>query len=196
MSDNSESTPSRWREANAPRGLFVKALLRSIASTAALVAIYYLAPLDRSSSWVGITMLAVGLATLIALVTFHVFRIYRSSFPGVRAFEALAVDIPFYVLLFAATYVVMSTISAGSFSQPLSHTNALYFAMTVFSTVGFGDIVAKTEPAQILVTVQMVANLVIIGVVIKVITGAVQERRRRVRPGAGSDTPSERQAVG
>jgi hypothetical protein len=36
---------------------------------------------------------------------------------------------------------------------------AMYFTVTVFSTVGFGDITAKTDLARTLVTVQMLVNL-------------------------------------
>jgi hypothetical protein len=31
----------------------------------------------------------------------------------------------------------------------MSHTAALYFTLTVFSTVGFGDITAKTDAARL-----------------------------------------------
>jgi hypothetical protein len=36
----------------------------------------------------------------------------------------------------------------------LTRTDALYFTVTVFSTVGFGDITAKTETARLVVTGQ------------------------------------------
>ena len=42
-----------------------------------------------------------------------------------------------------------------------------------FSTVGFGDITPKSDLARTLVTVQMLVNLVVIGLVAKVIFGAV-----------------------
>ena len=51
--------------------------------------------------------------------------------------------------------------------------DAMYFTVTVFSTVGFGDITAKSDLARTLVTVQMLVNLVVIGLVAKVIFGAV-----------------------
>ena len=50
---------------------------------------------------------------------------------------------------------------------------AMYFTVTVFSTVGFGDITAKSDLARTLVTIQMLVNLVVIGLVAKVIFGAV-----------------------
>jgi voltage-gated potassium channel len=126
--------------------------VRPAGSTVALVAIYYLLPLDHSSTWVAVTILATGLAVLIGLVAFQVRSIVTSPFPALRGVEALATSIPLYLLLFASTYAVMAAISAGSFSEPLTRTDALYFTVTVFSTVGFGDITAKTEAARLVVT--------------------------------------------
>ena len=57
--------------------------------------------------------------------------------------------------------------------HPLDRTSALYFAVTVFSTVGFGDIAPCTDPARLVVTVQMLADLAVIAVVIQLIFGAV-----------------------
>lgn len=65
-----------------------------------------------------------------------------------------------------------------SFSESMSRTDALYFTMTVFSTVGFGDITPRTEPARLLTTGQMTANFLLIGVAARFLVGAVQEGRR------------------
>jgi Ion channel len=108
-------------------------------------------------------MLAIGLIALTALIVFQVRWILRSRFPGLRGIEALATSIPLFLLLFANTYVVMATISASNFSEPLTRTGALYFTVTVFSTVGFGDITAKTDTARLVVTGQMIVDLVAIG---------------------------------
>jgi Ion channel len=130
----------------------VRALLRAPGSTAVLVVIYYLLPLDHSARWLAVTMLVIGLALLIGLSPFRSARSFASPFPGLRALEALATSVPLFLLLFASTYVVMATISASNFSQPMTRTNGLYFTVTVFATVGFGDITAKTEAARLLVT--------------------------------------------
>ncbi|MEU5634145.1 potassium channel family protein [Streptomyces rishiriensis] len=106
----------------------------------------------------------------------------RSSGPGVRAVEALATSVPFFLLLFAATYVSIASVTPGSFGGHLSHTDGLYFTVTVFSTVGFGDITAKTEGARLVVTAQMLADLIILGLAVKVIVGAV---RLSQHPAAG-----------
>ena len=154
-------------------------LLRALGSTAALVATYYLLPLDRSSIGVVIGILAVGLLALIGLVAFQVRAIIRAPYPALRAVGALATSVPLFLLLFAGTYFVMGTISAGTFSQPMTRTDALYFTVTVFSTVGFGDITAVTEAARVLVTGQMIADIVIIGLGARIIVDAVKRGQQR-----------------
>ena len=154
-------------------------MLRAAGSTTALVVIYYLLPLNRSSTPVAVTMLIIGLVALTGLLAYQVRAITRSPFPLLRGVEALATSIPLFLLLFAATYVVMATISASSFSQPLSRTDAIYFTVTVFATVGFGDITAKTEVARLVVTGQMIADLIAIGLGVRVLLSAVQRGRQR-----------------
>ncbi len=179
MTNHADPELAAQPEVRPSRRIIVGAVLRAVGSTAALVAIYYLLPLNRSSTWVAVTMLVIGLVLLIALVIFQVRWILRSRFPGLRGVEALATSIPLFLLVFAGTYVVLATISAGNFSEPLSRTDALYFTVTVFSTVGFGDITAKTEAARLVVTGQMIVDLVAIALVVKVIVGAVKQGRQR-----------------
>jgi voltage-gated potassium channel len=61
----------------------------------------------------------------------------------------------------------------------LTRTDALYFTVTVFTTVGFGDIVATTQLARLVVTVQMILDLVVLGLGVRVFLGAVQRGRQQ-----------------
>ena len=176
MTDN--TGPGAPRAARPPSRTLVWAVVRVVGSAAALVAIYYWLPLDRSSTW-AIAALVIGLVAFIALVAFHVRRIVASPFPGLRAVEALAISVPFFLLLFAGTYYVMARDSASSFSEPLTRTNALYFTVTVFSTVGFGDITPKTQTARLVVTAQMISDLIVLGLAIKVVVDAVKRGHQR-----------------
>jgi len=72
----------------------------------------------------------------------------------------------------------------------MTRTNALYFTVTVFATVGFGDITAKTEAARLLVTVQMIIDLIILGFGARVILGAVSRARQRQPRDTGAVPPS------
>ena len=92
--------------------------------------------------------------------------------------------VPLYLLLFASTYFLMERASAAAFTQPLTRTDALYFTVTVFSTVGFGDITPKSETARVVLIVQMLGDLAVLGAGIRVLLGAVQ-RGRQQRPDTG-----------
>ena len=164
----------------------MRSFLQATGSTVALVVLYYLLPLNHSSTWAAVTILVIGLVLFIGLVAFQVRSIVRSRFPALRAIEALATSIPLFLLLFASVYVVMATISASNFSEPLTHTDALYFTVTVFSTVGFGDITAKSEAARLVVTSQMIADLLIIGLGLRIIVGAVTRSRQQRPEDAGT----------
>jgi voltage-gated potassium channel len=163
----------------------MRSLLQAVGSTTVLVTIYYLLPLDHSGRWFAGTTLVIGLAVLVGLVAFQVRAISGSRYPGLRALEALAVTVPLFLLLFASIYLVTATLSARSFSQPLNHTDALYFTVTVFATVGFGDITATTAAARLVVTGQMLIDLIILGVGARVILGAVSRGRQRRPPEPG-----------
>jgi voltage-gated potassium channel len=104
----------------------------------------------------------------------------------VRAVEALGLIFPLYLLIFASTYFVMQRASAASFTEPLTRTDALYFSVTVFSTVGFGDIAPKSEVARVVLIVQMLGDLAILGAGARVLLGAVRRgQQRRSDPGDG-----------
>jgi voltage-gated potassium channel len=174
---SASTAPQDQAAARLSSGRIAWTVLRVTVSVSALVILYYLLPLDHSSTSAAVTMLLVGLAGFIALVVYQVRLIIRSPFPGLQAIESLATSVPLFLLLFAATYVVLAALSAGNFGGHLSHTSGLYFSVTVFSTVGFGDITAKSDTARLVVTGQMIADLIILGLAIKVIVGAVKRGR-------------------
>lgn len=169
------------------RRLLRRALLSSLASAVVLVALYYLAPMqDLQGVPVSVSLL-VGLAIFVVVVLLQVRAIVRSPYPGMRAVEALAVSAPLFLVMFAATYFVLAQDNAANFStHQLTRTNSLYFTLTVFSTVGFGDITATSQSARVFVMVQMVLDLVVLGLGVQVYRGAVTEGRRRSATAAGS----------
>jgi voltage-gated potassium channel len=61
--------------------------------------------------------------------------------------------------------------------------------VTALSTVGFGDIAPKSEPARIVLIVQMLADLAVLGAGLRMLLGAVQRGRQR-RPDTGGTGPA------
>jgi voltage-gated potassium channel len=168
------------------RRLIFRAVLRSVLVAAVLVVLYYVLPLDQPWDSDTAVRLLIGLLVFAGVMVWHIRAIAGARYPGLRAGEALGMIIPLYLILFATTYFVMERTSAASFTQPLTRTDALYFTVTVFSTVGFGDITAKSEAARVVLIVQMLADLAVLGAGVRVILGAVQ-RGRQQRPDTGDD---------
>ena len=82
---------------------------------------------------------------------------------------------PVFLLLFAATYFMMEQANADNFNvDSLTRTDSLYFTVTVFATVGFGDIAATSQVARVVVIAQMIFDLLVLGLVVKVFVGAVE----------------------
>jgi len=112
---------------------------------------------------------------------FQLKKIKKARFPQIRSIEALIMVSIMFIAVFAAIYTQISIRYPGSFSEPLDHFNAYYYAMTVLATVGFGDITPVTPVARIVSMIQMGLDLAFIGVAVKVVSGtakATMENRR------------------
>ncbi len=144
----------------------------------ALITVYYLVPAGlvpahhRGAD--AFLHLGVGTALFAALLAWQARRIVGAELPELRAVEALGVVIPLFLVLFATFYLALSNASAHTFSQQLDHTRAIYFTITVFSTVGFGDIAPQTDLTRIAVSIQMLLDLVVIGAVVRMLLNAAQ----------------------
>jgi voltage-gated potassium channel len=164
---------------HAPRRLVLRALLRGLVTSTLLVALYFTLPLTGSVDATAALFLLAGLLAFTGLVVWQVQTVARARYPGLRAIEGLATAIPLFLLLFAAAYVLIADGQGEAFTEPLSRIDALYFTVTVFATVGFGDIAPRSDLARIVTTIQMVGDLLVVGVVLRVMLGAVKAGRRR-----------------
>ena len=159
------------------RRAVVLSITRSCAGTLVLLLVFSVAPLEPRVEGSPGLWLAVSVLVPAVVLTLQILAVAHSPYPRLRAAEALSISVPLLILMFAATYYAMSQADPGSFDEHLSRTDAIYFTVTVLSTVGFGDIVAASQPARIAVTVQMLADLVLIGVIVHVLLGTTQHRR-------------------
>lgn len=186
-----DGRPAPTHDGPPPR-FVARVVLRSCLTVTVLLVLYYVLPFDRALSANVIVVLGVGLAVVGAVTVLGLRAIVRSDNPGARAVETVALAVPLFIVLFATVYDVMAVNNAGSFTEPLTRTDSLYFTITILSTVGFGDITPKTEAARIVVSVQMLLDLVLIGLVVRaVVTTARDSMRRR----HGTDRPVEDRLV-
>ena len=174
------------QELSPPKRLIFRSVVRGLLVATALVVLYYVLPLDRPLDAGTALRLLLGLLVFAGVTVWQIRRIVGSRYPALRAAEALGVIVPLYLLVFASTYFLMERASAASFTEPLTRTDALYFSVTVFSTVGFGDIAAKSETARVMLIVQMLGDLVLLGAGARVLLGAVRRGQQR-RSDTGGD---------
>ncbi len=173
------------------RKLVLRAFRRTIATVAVIVVAYFIAPLDHAMSPATIIELILLALAIFAMIGWQIWRITQSDYPTLRAVEALAFIVPAYLVLFATIYYVMNHANPATFGTSQTKLDSLYFSATVFTTVGFGDISAKTQAARAIVLCQMVLDLVILGLVVRLVVNAVKiGQKRRTDDGDTHDAGS------
>jgi hypothetical protein len=169
------------------RGEIVIAALRIVAVFVALVAVYVSAPIGERPVGSVAARLLLGLVVVVVVLAWQIRSVTRSPHPTMRAVETVAVTAPLLVLIFASAYFAVGHNMPDSFSEELSRLDAVYFAVTVLASVGFGDIAARSEVARAMVTGQMIIDLVLVGLVAKVLLETVRRRRDVLDGTRGAD---------
>ncbi len=181
-----QARPERTARRGRPGPLATAAsVVRSASVAVGLVTAYYLLPLDWHGEDVTALALVGGLLAVGLFFGWEVWLIRRSPSPRLKALEAVAATVALYLVLFASGYYLLERAVPGSFNEHLSRTDALYFTLTTFTTVGFGDVLAISQTGRVLVMCQMVCSVLLVGLAVRVLGAAVRAGLRR----RGRDTP-------
>jgi hypothetical protein len=162
-------------------------VLRSIAHVggAALAAVvaYFVIPLDRELGIVLAIAVLVGLLLLLVPMTIrHAMRIELSPTPLRDALKALTTLLTLLIVGFATVHYTLARNYDGEFDGIHTKVDSLYFTVTVISTVGFGDITAIGQTARVIVTLQMIFDLLFIGLAVRLLGQVVAQRREGIQP--------------
>ena len=171
-------------------------LLRALAITCLLVVAYYFLPFDHAFGPGTLATLCAALLGVALIITWETRKILDAPYPAIKGIEALAIIVPLFLLVFASAYYLMDRSMPQSFGQHLTRTDSLYFTITTFSTVGYGDITAKTDGARVAVIFQMLGDLLILGFGVRTIIGAVQLRLRPATQQVADEADSARRTAG
>jgi voltage-gated potassium channel len=198
------SRRDEW-SATEQRRIVIRTVLRVVGTLLVIIVGYALIPFDGSETWTVIVTALVGLAVIVVVAVLQLHAITVAHMPSIKAVETLGLLVPLVVFWFAATYYALSASSSGSFDEQLNHVGAVYFSMTTLTTIGYGDISAQTDVARVLVMMQMVVNVLVVGLAVRFAIVAVRRnleatpderaryeartrtRRLRLRRGGGPD---------
>lgn len=145
---------------------------RCVLSCIAVFAVYFSLPLNDAAPGTNYTVavIVVGGGLFIGIGGWQIRSIMHARFPQLRAVESLAIIFPLFFVSYAIAYALMAD-RPGMFNEPLTHTGALYFVIVTFGTVGYGDITPTSDGAQLVVASQILLDLVLLGVVFKLVFG-------------------------
>jgi len=155
----------------------------------ALTVAYYVVPLDLLVSdrpAFAIACFAVGFVAVAALLVQQIV-VQRRAATGVPArMELLLAALYLAIVFFAGTYYVLARWDASQVVGLRTRTDALYFALTIATTTGFGDIHAQGQVARVVASVQLVFDVAFIGAVAATLRASVAARRAAAGPEQGA----------
>ena len=175
-----EATTLPWR-------VLTRSIIQIVVVVTVLLTAYLLVPVHPDTAAISAVAWAAILAGVTVAVVFvhQARRITHSAYPLLAGAEALIIVLVIFLIGFAFVYLVMSTSAPDTFSEPLNRTGALYFAITVLSTVGFGDITPESDASRWLVSAQMLIDIGLIAGALRLMFGIARraEERRHVTDG-------------
>lgn len=136
----------------------------------------FLVPIGDGDAPVGVLLgVTVGVACVAAVVAVLADEATRQPRRLRPVHLVLALEI--VIVVFCLGYYLLATRDAAQFEGLSTRLDALYFTMTMVSTVGFGDITATGQLARVLVTLQMAFNLLFIAALVRLFQQTLEGRR-------------------
>jgi voltage-gated potassium channel len=142
------------------------------------LATYFVVPLDgRVGKVLAVGLVVATVGSLVPLSFQQARLVLRSQHPLFDALRCLVSGFVLLVVSFSSAYYVLGTGYQHQINDLETKLDAVYFTVTIISTVGFGDISASGQTARGIVTLQMIVNFALLGVALRVVSWALKERQ-------------------
>lgn len=156
-------------------------MTRRVLTVALLVAlillVYFIVPVSnhfRADEAVRTGVAVLSLA-LLAAGMIQLLRVHAAD--DERRVEGLVLGIVVVVVFFAFGFYLMARHDPTQVAGLHTRVDALYFAMSNLSTIGFGDVHATGQGARVLVMVQIIFDLVFVTAAARLVTLHVRQTR-------------------
>jgi hypothetical protein len=170
----------QWRRI---RSVLVGLWLLSVAGSLLAIAPQVIGPHRMARSVVALSLVPLCAGLAAGMLVF-VFRERRLTVDGIFATVAAYLVI---ALLFAQVYVLMLTWNPDSFALPIPaeqrsphqlQSDMTYFSLITLATVGYGDILPRSETARTMATIEAVVGQFYVAVIVAVFVGMYATRHR------------------
>lgn len=151
--------------------------LKIVGLALGLLFVYIVIPLQDEGWWIG---MLVGVGALLAMTPYAVRRasaVATSPKPVFAAAQALTIVVAMLVFGFSGVYLAIDR-NHDQFVGLAGKVDAVYFTVTTLSTVGYGDVHAVGRAARIVVTLQILVDLSLFALVVRMLVGAARGRRQ------------------
>lgn len=159
---------------------------RSVAVLVSVLLIYYGLPLRAIRAvpdFVGLVLFAVGLVGLVWLLFHQIRRLSARPEETGNRVQGLLSLIYVVVIVFALAYYLIESQAPDQFEGLETRTDALYYTVVTLGTVGYGDVHAAGQIARIVTIVQVMFDLVVIGLLLSVASSHIGQRLSAARRG-------------
>jgi hypothetical protein len=146
-----------------------RAVARTVLLLVAVTAAFLLLPwkaLDLDDTVLITAVFFIGLAGAAALIVWQVIAYRDAKMSGRARLQGLLVALYVAVLFFALSYYLMATSNPEAIVGLETRLDALYFSLTIVSTVGFGDVHAVDQAARAVVSLQLVFDLMFVSLAV------------------------------
>lgn len=154
---------------HASRRVALRAGIRAVLLLGSVTALFLLLPvsgLNMQRTLLVTVVFLVGVAGAAALIVWQVMNYRRASLSGRARAQGLLVALYVAVLFFALTYYVLATAYPQEIAGLSTRLDALYFSLTIVSTVGFGDIYGAGQAARAIVSLQIAFNFLFVSLAV------------------------------
>jgi voltage-gated potassium channel len=100
------------------------------------------------------------------LIVWQVIAYRDAKMSGRARLQGLLVALYIAVLFFALSYYLLATSNPEAIVGLETRLDALYFSLTIVSTVGFGDVHAVDQAARAVVSLQLVFDLMFVSLAV------------------------------
>jgi voltage-gated potassium channel len=159
------------------------ALRRLLLISVVIIGLYYLAPFETGVTGAQLVLRTVGTVAGGAAVTWLIARqvSHHLADPDQASLSSLLTALVCGVVFFALADYLTAISGQDQFADLRTKTDALYFALSTLTTVGYGDVHATGQVARVVVIIQLLFNVAIIATGVSVFTRQIGARVRARR---------------